>query len=128
MTEPEFRRALRLGHGRALQFAMRCEKPMPYRQALLDTCVESQTYDPQINGHFIDFIWELICLSGERELYRTHILQALPAVKTTFTPRNVSGWLPVSRTKATRNYARQCTGTFSPAPGMGKVWLARSFA
>lgn len=78
MTEPEFRRALRLGHGRAVQFAMRCEKPMPYREALLSACIECQTYDPQIDGHLIDFTWKLINLSGEEELYRNHLLQALP--------------------------------------------------
>lgn len=75
MTEEEFRRALRSGLGRALQFAKET-KPMPYRQALLDACVESHAYSPE-HGTLAWFTWELIQESGEIDVYREQVRQSL---------------------------------------------------
>ncbi|MBY0506397.1 MAG: hypothetical protein K2X03_20930 [Bryobacteraceae bacterium] len=50
---------------------------MPYRQALRDFCLECQAWFPE-NGTFVDFAWELIQESGEPDIYRQHVLGALP--------------------------------------------------
>lgn len=76
MTEAEFRRALRFGLGRALQFTRRT-RPFPYRQALLDACVECQTYDPQVDGTLGSFIWDVLEASGEKPAGREVVLRSL---------------------------------------------------
>ena len=76
MTESEFRRALRFGLGRAIQFA-RTVKPLPYLQALFDACVECQTYDPQVDGTLAGFVWEVIEASGETAACRDVVLRSL---------------------------------------------------
>ena len=66
---------LRLGLGRALQFAQRT-KPLPYRQALLDDCVECNVCSPE-NGTHARFTYDLIRESGEVDLYREHVRNSL---------------------------------------------------
>lgn len=88
MNEEEFRRLLRLGHGRAVVYA-RSHDIRQFRQAILDACLHCGSHDPQIEGTRADYMFELLKLIPDRKPYDDAMLNALADSK--------DGWDAVQR-------------------------------
>jgi hypothetical protein len=72
----EFRRILGIGLGRAILFLQQHDAS-PYRDAILQACLHSTAYDPQVEGSRAAYMFDIISLTGEEPFYREQILAAL---------------------------------------------------
>jgi hypothetical protein len=72
----EFKRLLRIGHGRAILFLWDVEDDSPYRDAILDACLHNQAVDPlsDVRGNYMD---DVIIATGNPEVYEPPIIEAL---------------------------------------------------
>jgi hypothetical protein len=78
MDSDQFRRALRLGHGRAILYA-RDHDVESFRQPILDACLHCDAYDPQIEGTRASYMLDLLDLAQDKEFYYDEVLKALPS-------------------------------------------------
>lgn len=72
----EFKRLLRIGHGRAIMFLWDSEDDAPYRDAILEACFHNQAVDPMFDTHG-DYMHDAIVATGNPELYEPQIIKAL---------------------------------------------------
>lgn len=76
MDADEFRRALRLGLGRAI-FFLQTHGATAYRDTILAACMENTVFDPQVEPERSPYLMEVLQQTGEEDYYREPILVAL---------------------------------------------------
>lgn len=69
--------ALRRGLGRAILFLEEQTDCRPYRELLLEACLNNWAYDRQIEDNRAAFLFDAIHATGEPEYYASHIRHAL---------------------------------------------------
>ena len=77
IDEIEFRRLLRLGLGRPIQYAKHHDA-QEFRETILDACLHCYAYDPQCEGTRGDYMLELVELMPDKEFFYSEVLKALP--------------------------------------------------
>ncbi|GAB4540016.1 MAG: hypothetical protein Tsb0014_30980 [Pleurocapsa sp.] len=75
-----FSEVLQKGLGRAFNYVNKNNK-LEMREALLNACLHNLAYDPQCESSRAEWLFELICLTGDRDFYRENIFQALSTTK-----------------------------------------------
>jgi hypothetical protein len=76
MNKRAFRRALRFGFGRAI-LHLQNHDATRHRYDILDGCLHDWSRPPRLHGFRADYMYEIVCLTGERDYYRDHILLAV---------------------------------------------------
>jgi hypothetical protein len=69
----EFRRLIRMGLGR-IPLYLQNHESTPYRDVILESCLEITSYDPQVEGNKTSYLLEILDLTGEIDFYREQIL------------------------------------------------------
>jgi hypothetical protein len=71
----EFQHAIKLGLGRAI-LHLQNHDAAPYRDVILQACLKNTIRDRQIEGDKATYMMDIINLTGEKDFYRHHILNA----------------------------------------------------
>ena len=72
----EFKRLLRIGHGRAIMFLWDTEDDTSYRDAILEACIHTQAVDPTVDTRG-NYMRDAIIATGNPEWYEPQIIAAL---------------------------------------------------
>ena len=72
-----FSDVLQKGLGRAFDYVKQQDK-LQIREELLNACLHNLAYDPQCESSRAEWLFELICLTGDSNFYRERIFHALP--------------------------------------------------
>jgi hypothetical protein len=62
--------------GRAI-LILQSDDPVVYHEAIVKACLHNQAYDPQLEGTRVEYLLDLIRLSGDSAYFRRRILDAL---------------------------------------------------
>ncbi len=76
MEPAQFAKALQLGLGRAILWLQEHDAA-PYRDAILECCLHNTAYDPQVEGIRVDYLLEVMALTGDRPWFEQRVLDAL---------------------------------------------------
>ncbi len=87
LTTDEFKRALEQGLGRAI-LCLKKHDPTPYKEIVLETCVNDTRYDAQCEGSRVPYLMEAIDLCHDEDFFRDAILDKFPATSNTTLPEN----------------------------------------
>ena len=71
----DFERSLQSGLGRAIQYLKQHDATL-YQDVILNACLHNTTYDPQVEGSRVNYLFEIINLTGNITFYRNRVLQA----------------------------------------------------
>lgn len=76
MEVEEFKRILEIGLGRSILY-LQTHDAAPYRDVILNACLHNTSYDPQVEGNRTEYMMDVIDLTGEKQVFRDRILEAL---------------------------------------------------
>ena len=85
MDNAEFKRLLRIGHGRAVVLLWDEDDDTPYRDAILEACYHNQAVEPAVDVRGI-YMGDVMIATGNEDFYEPYIIEALLNL-----PEDVSG-------------------------------------
>jgi hypothetical protein len=77
MNHAELKHVLEVGLGRIIVFLQQHDA-RPYHDLILDACIHNMAYDPQVEGTFEQYVFDIIQMTGEPMVFRDHLLANLP--------------------------------------------------
>ncbi|MDE7107324.1 MAG: hypothetical protein K2O39_03290 [Clostridiales bacterium] len=77
MTVDEFNKALQAGLGRCILFLEGCENKEPYREAVLNGCLNDYAYDSQCEGTRAWYTYKLLSCFNDDEYFFSRIQHKL---------------------------------------------------
>ncbi len=98
MEAKEFENSVALGLGRAVLHLLDHDAH-PYREIILDACLQNKAYDPQVEGSRATYALNLIKASGDLQFYADAVIRSLGT--------DESGWDASQRFQIARLLAQQ---------------------
>ncbi len=80
MTVEQFNRALKAGLGRCILFLDGCENKEPYREAVLNACLDGYAYDEQCEGTRAWYTYKLLSCFNDEEYFFSRVRHKLHEV------------------------------------------------